>query len=179
MPENESTAVNAGENNEQGTKVDADVKPWNGPQTQEEFDRIIQDRLARERSKFSDYEELKAKASELDELRDSEKSELERKDAEISSLRSKVEELESATARAEHEVLVAQVASEKGVPAHRIKGETREELEKDADAFLEEISGSRPKNSRVPGNWSHAAEPKTTQGSVESGRERAREYLGR
>lgn len=45
---------------------------------QSEVDRIIADRLARERRKFSDYGTLKKKASELDRLRDGEKSEIEK-----------------------------------------------------------------------------------------------------
>lgn len=52
------------------------------PSSQEELDRIITSRLAREREKFSDYEALKTKASELDTLREQQMSENERAIAE-------------------------------------------------------------------------------------------------
>ena len=46
--------------------------------SQEGLDKIVQTRLARERSKFSDYEELKAKAAKLDEAEESSKSEIQK-----------------------------------------------------------------------------------------------------
>lgn len=39
---------------------------WTPPASQEELDRIIEDRLARERRKFADYSDLKAKAAGMD-----------------------------------------------------------------------------------------------------------------
>lgn len=48
------------------------------PASQAELDRIIADRLARERSKFADYNDLKAKAARADELEQQHKSETER-----------------------------------------------------------------------------------------------------
>lgn len=41
---------------------------FTAPQSQAELDRIIGDRLARERAKFADYDQLKTKAVELDNL---------------------------------------------------------------------------------------------------------------
>lgn len=46
--------------------------------SQEQFDRMVQERIARERQKFADYEELKAKAAKLDELEQQNATELER-----------------------------------------------------------------------------------------------------
>lgn len=46
--------------------------------TQEELDAIVQHRLGRERTKFSDYDELKAKAEKLDEIETASKSDLEK-----------------------------------------------------------------------------------------------------
>lgn len=48
------------------------------PQTQEEFDRAIETRLARERKRFADYDELKAKAADYDKLQESMLSEQEK-----------------------------------------------------------------------------------------------------
>ena len=45
------------------------------PASQADLDRIIQDRIARERSKFADYDDLKAKATEYDQFKESSKTE--------------------------------------------------------------------------------------------------------
>jgi hypothetical protein len=50
--------------------------------TQAELDRILGDRLARDREKYADYDTLKAAAAELEALKEAEKTELEKaKDA--------------------------------------------------------------------------------------------------
>lgn len=46
--------------------------------TQAELDRIVQDRLARERQKYEGFDDLKAKAEQFDKLQDEQKSELEK-----------------------------------------------------------------------------------------------------
>lgn len=46
--------------------------------TQADLDKIVQERLARERQKFTDYDDLKAKATKLDELEQERKTELEK-----------------------------------------------------------------------------------------------------
>ena len=46
--------------------------------TQSQLDAIVADRLKREREKYPDYDDLKAKAARLDELEAANKSELEK-----------------------------------------------------------------------------------------------------
>ncbi len=46
--------------------------------SQSELDRIVQDRLARERNKYADYDDLRAKASRLDEIEQANASDLEK-----------------------------------------------------------------------------------------------------
>ena len=46
--------------------------------TQAQFDRLVGERVARERQKYGDYDDLKAKAAKLAELEDAQKSELQR-----------------------------------------------------------------------------------------------------
>ncbi|HET6908896.1 MAG TPA: phage scaffolding protein [Mycobacteriales bacterium] len=48
------------------------------PKSQAELDKLIQDRLARQKAQFADYDDLKTKASEFDKLQDAQKTELER-----------------------------------------------------------------------------------------------------
>lgn len=46
--------------------------------TQSQVDAIVQDRVQRERAKYSDYDELKAKASKVDQLEEAQKTELQK-----------------------------------------------------------------------------------------------------
>lgn len=69
----EQVAPIEGEQQEQGGD-----KQYTPPATQEEFDQIIEKRLARERAKFGDYDDLKNAKAELEKLRDSQLSEQEK-----------------------------------------------------------------------------------------------------
>src|SRR5690625_4504297 len=113
MPENDETA-NAGEQDQ--------TTEFKAPESQEELDRIIQKRIERGRSRFSDYADLKAKAAQLDEIEESKKSEIEKATA-------RVEELEAKLAAAELSVLKSDVAAAKGVPAKLLTGSTQERSE--------------------------------------------------
>lgn len=46
--------------------------------TQAELDRIVQDRLARQKSQFADYDDIKARAAKFDELEEQNKTELQK-----------------------------------------------------------------------------------------------------
>lgn len=117
--------------------------------TQADIDRIVADRLARERSKYADYDELKAKAAKLDELEAANKSEADK-------LRDQLDQLKRSQAEAEVRALRAEVAMAKGLTAaqaKRLVGNTREELEADADEILEAFptqGGVIPPPSRKP-----------------------------
>jgi hypothetical protein len=62
------------------TNVDGDGQQPAGERTltQSEVNRIIEERLTRERQKYSDYEELRQKAQKLNEIEESQKSELQK-----------------------------------------------------------------------------------------------------
>lgn len=120
MPESDETA-NAGEQNQSEFKA---------PESQDELDRIIQKRLDRERSRFADYDDLKAKADKLAEIEEANKTEAEK-------LAQRAEAAEAKLADAERAVLRSEVAAEKNVPASLLTGSTKEELEASADALLE------------------------------------------
>src|SRR5699024_9896811 len=121
MPENDETA-NAGEQDQ--------TTEFKAPESQEELDRIIQKRIERERSRFSDYADLKAKAAQLDELEESKKSEIEKATA-------RLEEVEAKLAAAELSVPNPHVADAKGAPAKRLTGSTQEQLDAGADQLIE------------------------------------------
>lgn len=99
------------------------------PATQADLDRIISDRLHRERAKFSDYDDLKAKASKLDEQEQANKTELQK-------ALERAEAAEKKAGEHEHAALRASVAADKGVPASGLTGSTKAELEKSADDLI-------------------------------------------
>lgn len=103
--------------------------------TQADVERIIADRLKRERDKYADYDDLKAKAAEAD----TSKSDLQK-------LTDRVAAAEKRAADAEAKQLRAEVAQAKGLSAaqaKRLTGTSKEELEADADELLEAFGGGK------------------------------------
>ena len=97
--------------------------------SQEELDRIIQQRVARERNRFADYDELKAKADKLAGIEEAQKTEAEKTAERLAAAEQRAAELEAKALRAE-------VAAAKGVPVALLAGTTPEELEASADALI-------------------------------------------
>lgn len=85
--------------------------------TQEDFDKALGKRLANERAKFADYDELKAKAEAADAAA-----------AEVAELRERL-------ASTEAEALKARIATENGVPVALLHGDTEDELKASAEAL--------------------------------------------
>ncbi|WP_373070125.1 hypothetical protein [Gemmatimonas sp.] len=54
---------------------------WTAPATQADLDRIINERLTRERAKFADYDTVKARATKLDEIEAANLSDLDKANA--------------------------------------------------------------------------------------------------
>lgn len=116
--------------------------------TQEQVNRMIQERIARVKSEPpADYEDLKAKAAKLDEIEDAQKSELERiteqatkAQQDASDWQAKFEELQ---AQRQHELDVRKAAATYGVDADvlmRMGGDVDENAK-----FLQEKDAARPK----------------------------------
>jgi threonine synthase len=145
----QSSTANAGENNEQGKE---ETKSFEAITSQEEFDKAIQARIARERAKIpADYEDLKAKATEFEKWQESQKTEAQRQADRLAEIERENAELKAGKTRAE-------VAEAKGVPAKLLSGSTRDELEAAADALIA-FKGQQPTGSFVP------AEGKTPSGA--------------
>lgn len=127
-------------------KTEPQAKPEGEPApktfTQEDVDRVVGERLAREREKYSDHEELKAAAEKLKEIEEANKSELEKAASQRDKFKSDAEKFGSENTR-------LRVAIEKGLVGDkadlvdRLRGNTKEELEADADALLKMFEGQR------------------------------------
>jgi hypothetical protein len=127
-------------------KDDGAAKQFTPPATQDEFDRIIQARLARQREQFAGHDELKKKAEEFDKLQESQKTESQRlQDAATLAARNATD--------AEQRALRLEVAIEKGLTtaqAKRLVGTTKDELEADAEELLDSFKPADDKQRRRP-----------------------------
>lgn len=58
--------------------VDGGNSGFTPPATQEEFNALVAERIKRERAKYADYNDLKAKAGQFDELTEAQKTEIQK-----------------------------------------------------------------------------------------------------
>lgn len=134
MPENDATA-NAGEQGERTEQA-------NLPTTQEEFDRVVQKRIERERARYADYDELKQAAGKLAELEGAQKTEQER-------LVGRAEAAERELEASRYESLRLSVIARNEVPEkyqHLVRGTDEDELSEAAKAVAELVAESaKPK----------------------------------
>lgn len=93
--------------------------------TQGQLEAILADRLARERAKYADYDDIKSKAALYDQAQDN-KQKLQQAQSELSALRAQV------TARDARD----KVAADTGVPAHLLTAETEETCRAQAETLL-------------------------------------------
>lgn len=103
--------------------------------TQADVDRIVKERVQREKAKYADYDDLKAKAGNA------------------TTLEERVAQIERQAQESESRALRAEVANAKGLTpnqAKRLIGSTREELEADADELLKDISAQKKQNNVSP-----------------------------
>lgn len=130
--------------------------------TQSEMDAIIGDRLKRERAKYADYEEAKAKAAQYDAAQEAAKSDLEKAVEERDKLRARLDALEAEKAHAD---AVAKAASEHGVDAAllaRMSGDVDENA-----AFLKQQMAGIPRYGHVP-DGGETTPPTITRESIEA-----------
>ena len=115
---------------------------WKAPADQAELDKIIEARLARERARYADYKEVKAKAAEFDKAQEANKTELEKASE-------RAAQAEAKAAAVQQEAWRASVALDEGLTptqAKRLVGTTREELLADAQELKKDLQldGKKP-----------------------------------
>ena len=100
--------------------------------TQAELDKIVGERLAREREKYADYEAYKEKASKLDTIEEASKTELQKATEKAAKLESELNALKK-----EREVreIRENVAKETGIPVNLLTGNTADECKAQAIAI--------------------------------------------
>ena len=93
--------------------------------TQDELNAILNDRLGREKAKYSDYDAMKAKAAKFDELEEANKTELQKASEKVSALQDELNAIKKSN----------EMAKEMGIPADLLTAETREDCEAQAKAI--------------------------------------------
>lgn len=125
------------------------------PATQEEFDRIIAERLSRQeqkiRGEYAGMDDLKKKAEQFDQLTEASKSEIQKALDRAAAAEKRAADLEAAEQaakeRAAQEKQVAEWAAEiskaTNVPAEALRGATKEELAAHAEILKPAYVASR------------------------------------
>lgn len=133
-------------------------------ETQEEFDRIIQKRLAQKEAEVSKKYEGYLSPDDIQKLKADYDGKLAQAQADLEAMTTKVaahdQEVADLTARAvkaETSLLKGEVANKHGIPlelAGRLIGDTKEDLEKDAESFASYMGpkAAPPLRSNDPAN---------------------------
>ncbi|TCS80372.1 capsid assembly scaffolding protein Gp46 family protein [Tepidibacillus fermentans] len=111
--------------------------------TQEEIDRIIAERLKREKEKYKDYEQLKKAAEELQKLKEAQMTEQEKLQAKLAEYEKALQEKERLAREAQLQTTKTKILTEMGLPldlANRIFGEDEETIRQDAE-MLKKLLG--------------------------------------
>lgn len=140
--------------------------------TQDELDKIVSERLERERKKYADYADLKKTAAEFERLRESQMTEQEKLQARLAELEKQLLDKELEAVEAQQRLMRARVAEQMGLPvalAERLTGTTEDELKTDAAKLQELLSaqtGGPPKASSKQGAPENRAPSATTVGDM-------------
>lgn len=155
MPEEQAAA---GQQEQQAT--------YTAPATQADLDRIIADRLSRERAKYADYSDLQKKAKAFDEAQEAAKTEQQK-------LADRADAAEKALADREAKDKLAafakEVAKDSKVPADALRGSTEDEIRAHFEQ-LKSLIPAEPATTKkgavgpyVPGE---GAQPKNSPGTT-------------
>ena len=112
-------------------------------ETQEDFDKAIQKRLAQKEREVSARFEGWLSPDDIAQMKSEFEKAIEDSAQKLAEHDKTVAELTARASKAEHTLLRQQVAAAKGIPielAGRLVGETRETLEKDAESFAAYLS---------------------------------------
>ncbi|WP_407316650.1 hypothetical protein UQW22_09920 [Isoptericola halotolerans] len=144
MPD-DPTPGQGGQND--GEPTGSGGQEFKAPESQEELNRIIESRLARERAKFADYDDLKSKAERFDKAEEANLSELEKERKAREAAEQKAAQYEAKEQRTKW---IDEITKDSPVPASALRGSTREELEEHHETLKPHFTKEPPKRTPVP-----------------------------
>lgn len=118
--------------NQENATIENEIPAEERRFTQAELDKVVADRLARERQKYEGYAELKEKAAKFDELEAASKTELQKATERAEKLEKELNSLKKAE---EVRAIRAKVAKEENIPENLLTGETEEACIEQAKAI--------------------------------------------
>lgn len=107
--------------------------------TQTQLNAIVEDRLKREREKYSDYDSIKEKATKFDELDAANKTELEKAKEKAAKLQAEIDGMKKAQ---ELKDMRTKIATANNVPIELLTGATEEECTTQATKVKELMAAS-------------------------------------
>ncbi|WP_054173038.1 capsid assembly scaffolding protein Gp46 family protein [Mycobacteroides immunogenum] len=116
------------------------VKEYVAPQSQEDLDRIIADRIRRVENKYKDYDELKDRASKYDDLEAEKGSDVEKATRRYEKAEKDLADLQATIAKRDREDLVRDIGDELGLPAKlraRVQGDDETAIRADISELLD------------------------------------------
>lgn len=111
--------------------------------TQDQVNALLADQKRKIGERFADYDDVKAKAAKLNEIEQASKSELEREREARTAAEARAAKYE---AKEQASAWAAEIVKGSTIPAHVLRGSTREELE----AHFNELKELAPKPQRTP-----------------------------
>lgn len=127
------------------------------PASQEELNRIVEARLVRERAKFSDYDELKAKAAKFDQAQTDNQTAEEK-------FNKRITELESEISSSKSEAVRARIQAKHSITdedaALFLTASDPDQLEKQAKALADRVADRKSKSPVVTAQTGGGGEPK-------------------
>ncbi|QFG10240.1 head scaffolding protein [Mycobacterium phage DyoEdafos] len=108
--------------------------------SQEDFDKAVARRVARERKKYEGFDDFKAKAEQFDKLDAERGTELEKAIRRAEKAEQELTGLKDKLTKAERNELVRDIADEMGLPkklAKRVQGDSEEDIRADIEDLLE------------------------------------------
>lgn len=110
--------------------------------SQADVDRIVADRLSRERSKYSDYDQIKDKAAKFDEMEEASKTELQKATERADILQKELDAMKKAAVVRE---IRSKVSKETGVPESLLTATTEDACKEQAEAIKAFADPAYPK----------------------------------
>lgn len=131
--------------------------------TQDELNAIVGKRLAEEKGKYADYEELKKKAEAFEQAEEAKKSELQKATERADQLQTQLDKMLKAD---EIRKVREKVAAETGVPAGLLSGEDEDTCKSQAEGILSFATSTKPSGYPVikdGGEVKHTNAPATSE----------------
>lgn len=140
-----------GASKEEAPKADPEkpAKEFKAPQTQDDLDRIIADRIRRVENKYKDYDDLKERASKYDDLEAEKGSDVEKATRRYEQAEKTLADLQASIAKRDRDDLVRDIGEELGLPP-KLRGRVQGDDEKAIRADIAELLEGMPAVKSAP-----------------------------